>query len=72
MGEVVKFPKAVEYINNVPTPTPKTGEEYIKLCKKILTEEDYIEVCKCILNQDDYENTEQAIKKIVDSYYSFF
>ena len=37
MGEVVKFPKAVEYINNVPTPMPKTGEEYIKLCKKIFS-----------------------------------
>jgi len=71
MGEVLKFPRAVEYINNIPTVCPKTADEYVKLCKKLLTEEDYIEVCLCIVNPDQYMEAEEAIKKIVDSYYSF-
>jgi hypothetical protein len=71
MGTVVKFPKTIEYINNVPTPAPKTADEYLKLCKKLLTEEDYIEVCVAVLDNDRYEEVDQQIKKIVDSYYSF-
>ena len=72
MGEILKFPKVVEYINNIPTPNPKNAEEYVKLCKRLLTEDDYYEVCTCILNVEDYDKADQEIKKIVDSYYSFF
>ena len=71
MGTVVNFPKTIEYINNVPTPTPKTAEEYLKLCKKLLVEEDYVEVCMAILDPEEYDATEQEIKRIVDSYYAF-
>lgn len=71
MGEVLKFPRVVENINDIPTVSPKTADEYVKLCKKLLTEEDYIEVCICIVNPDQYMQAEEAIKKIVDSYYSF-
>ena len=71
MNNILKFPKTYEYIDNIPTPVPKTAEDYLRLCKKLLTEEDYVEVCMAILDPEEYDATEVEIKRIVDSYYAF-
>jgi len=71
MNNILKFPKTYDYINNIPTPVPKTAEDYLRLCKKLLTEEDYVEVCMAILDPEEYDETEVEIKRIVDSYYAF-
>lgn len=71
MGTVVKFPKTIEYINDIPISNPKTPEEYLRLCKKLLTKEDYVEVCMAIVDPEEYESTDKEIKNIVDSYNSF-
>lgn len=63
--------KSVGFIGNVAVPNPKTGQEYLDLCKKFLTVEDYEEVLLCIMDESYYNDTDKAITDIVDCYYSF-
>lgn len=66
-------------IEFVPRKTPPEKEvvthaknmaEYLKLCKRTLTEEDYVDVLCGIMDQEIYENLDQDLKNIVNKYFS--
>ena len=61
----------VSYVLNTPVKKPKTRDQYLKMCKRFLTEEDYADLCVCILDEDYYNMAESYIQDIVNSYFSF-
>jgi hypothetical protein len=73
MGKVVSITdrKELDVLNGKIVTMPKTGTEYLFLCKEFLTVEDYEEVLCCILDPSYFDNAERQIREIVKSYYSF-
>jgi len=73
MGKVVSITdrKEVEFLGDVEIRIPKTGVDYLFLCKQFLTIDDYEEVLCCILDQEYYNEAEPQIQEIVKSYFSF-
>jgi hypothetical protein len=73
MGKVVSITdrKEVDILNGKIVTTPKTGIEYLFLCKEFLTTQDYEEVLCSILDQEYFNQAERQIQEIVKSYFSF-
>lgn len=61
----------VDVILNTPVRKPTNSVQYLKICKRFLTEDDYASVCIAILDQDEFEVAETQIKNIVETYFSF-
>jgi len=73
MGKVVSFSdkKELDVLNGKVVTLPKSGVDYLFLCKQFLTIDDYEEVLCCILDQEYYNEAELQIQEIVKSYFSF-
>ena len=51
---------------------PQSGEEYLQVCKDTLPEDSYREILCAIMDGDYYVDLMEPLKKVVDSYYSFY
>lgn len=51
---------------------PQTGEEYLQICKDTLPEQDYKNILCAIMDGEYYVELQDQMKKVVDSYYSFY
>jgi hypothetical protein len=75
MSNVVSMDgRAVGFINGEAIPKPRSGQEYLAICKRFLTEEDYRQVLCCIMDVDIQEKAimdGDPLVAIVDSYFSF-
>jgi len=63
--------KEVEFLGDVEIQIPKTGVDYLFLCKQFLTIEDYEEVLLSIMDEEYYQKSEVQLQAIVDQYFSF-
>ena len=50
---------------------PETAEQYIKICKSILTQDDYEELLCAIIDKTYYNAADYDIQRIVDCYNSY-
>lgn len=58
-------------IRGVQVAKPRSGEEYLALCKQFLDAESYRDILCAILDQEYYDDIENYLQVIVNSYYSF-
>lgn len=74
MGNIIDLQsrREMHVLNNNLVMLPQTGEEFLQVCKDTLTEEDYREILCAIMDGDYYVDLCNPLKKVVDSYYSFF
>ena len=49
---------------------PKSPEEYLGMCKKMLRKEQYEDILCGILDEEIYETLESPYKKIIDLYFN--
>lgn len=61
----------VPNIAGVPVNLPKTGKEFLELCKQFLEPEDYMDILCGVLDKEHYDALETHLQKIINSYYSF-
>lgn len=65
MGEVISF-KAGKELSR-----PKSGLEYLFLCKETLTIDDYEEVLLSIMDEQYYQAADPELQAIVNEYFQF-
>lgn len=61
----------VPNIAGVPVNEPKSGKEFLEICKQFLEPEDYQDVLCGIMDREHYDALESALQKVIDSYFSF-
>lgn len=61
----------VPNIAGVPVEEPKTGEDFLELCKQFLEPDDYQDILCGIMDREHYDALEHQLQKIIDSYFSF-
>lgn len=79
-AQIIQFPVKRETIqtvwpyniNGTPVNPPKTGSEYLELCKQFMEPEDYTDLLVGIMDRDAYDGLEKPLRKVVDNYYNFF
>lgn len=71
MNMVLNFPVKTVRLGTHLVQTPNTGSDYLKICKKVLTQDDYEDVLLSIMDREIYEKVEDHIKRIVDCFYEF-
>ena len=73
MGKVISITdrKEVDILNVKIVTLPKSGVDYLFLCKQFLTIDDYEEVLCCVLDKEYFDKAELSIQKIVKCYFSF-
>ena len=79
-AQIIKFPtkkketfkeRAIHTLKGVEVPEPKTGIEYLDICKNFLDPFDYQDILCGIMDREHYDTLEPKLRKIVDSYYEF-
>jgi len=63
--------KEVEFLGDVKIQIPKTGVDYLFLCKQFLTIEDYEEILLSIMDEEYYKKADVQLQAIVDGYFKF-
>ena len=80
MSLVIDFPRASPkkdtrklhtFKNGKQVYEPRTAEEYLGVCKNVLTEGDYRELLCAIMDIDYYSEAESALQLVVDCYRNF-
>lgn len=82
MSNVIAFPTNQEqsfnplcgeyaYLNGELVKKPKTGREYLELCKSKFTKEDYCKVLCGIMDLDFYSQLNKEFKNVVNVYFTF-
>lgn len=61
----------VPNIAGIPVAEPKTGAEFLNICKDFLEPEDYQDILCGIMDEEHYDGLEPALQKVIDSYFSF-
>jgi len=61
----------VPNIAGVPVEEPRTGKDFLELCKQFLEPDDYMDILCGIMDRDHYDGLERQLQKIIDSYFSF-
>lgn len=65
------FPDGYCTVKGVKVQAPKTGKEYLAICKVFFEGDEYKAVLCGILDEDYYFDMEEPLRRIVDSYYAF-
>jgi hypothetical protein len=60
----------VPNIAGVPVKEPKSGKDFLEICKQFLEPEDYQDVLCGIMDREHYDALEYALQKVIDSYFT--
>lgn len=61
----------VPNVAGIPVEEPKTGKDFLELCKQFLEPDDYQDVLCGIMDREHYDALERQLQKVIDSYFSF-
>lgn len=64
-------PSGYMTIKGVQVAKPRSGEEYLVLCKQFLDVEDYKDVLCGILDAEHYDGIKTYLQQVVNAYYRF-
>ena len=62
--------REIKSINGMPIIVPKTGKEYLDVCKFTLEKDDYIDILCGIMDQEIYNELEPVIQRVIDNYFN--
>lgn len=61
----------VPNIAGIPVDEPKTGKDFLELCKQFLEPDDYQDILCGIMDREHYDALEHQLQKVIDAYFSF-
>ena len=66
------FPDDWPYkVNGIPVNPPRTGKEYLELCKEFLNPDNYTAILVGIMDEEGYDGLEPQLQKLVDNYFDY-
>lgn len=58
-------------VHGIKVPKPKTGQDYLALCKCFLKDGDYEDILCAIMDKEIYATIEPQLQRIVECYFDF-